>query len=104
MVSKVNFMHIVKTSIFTSVFACFWRSGLARGAPNGRLCSALGSMWGPFGDFCVQKMLHLILEPQSDEKERSREVEGEEVCGRGEAQRRGGRLRLRAMQGFVPSV
>ena len=44
------------------------------------------------------------MEPQSDEKERSREVEGEEVCGRGKAQRRGGRLRLRAMQGFVPTV
>ena len=58
MVPKVNFMHIVKTSIFTSVFACFGRSGLARGAPNGRLCSTLGSMWGPFGDFWVQKMLH----------------------------------------------
>ena len=57
-VPKANFMHIVKTSIFTSVFACFWRSGLARGAPNGRLCSTLGSMWGPFGDFWVQKMLH----------------------------------------------
>ena len=71
-VPKANFMHIVKTSIFTCVFACFWRSGLAEmevwarrnglvsgsGAPNGRLCSTLGFMWGPFGDFWVQKMLH----------------------------------------------
>ena len=99
-VPKANFMHIVKTSIFTCVLLIF--GGL--GSPVELQMVASAPLWDPCGGLlvifgckkcCIEFWSHKVTK---------RSGRGRKVCGRGEAQRRGGRLRLRAMQGFVPSI
>ena len=71
------------------------------GAPKGGLEALLGPSWDPLGDFghtfAASRLQVCLQSAKSDETERSRVVKAKGLR-QDWAQRRGGRLRLRAMQ------
>ena len=79
------------------------------GSPVELQMVASAPLWGPCGGLSVifgcKKCCIEFWSPKMIPVPRLRWVEAKEkVGGRGGAQRREGRLRLRAMQGFVPSI